>query len=139
MEHKNTFKYLAKEAKRRMKSGYWADFDARLQGKMEEAVLEGNNPSRVAEYYVDYTIKTVNGKKTEDEFYSKVKALLLECGEVSDAIGRLIDYDVYNNLSYEQKQRYTLELSNKYVEALERFRREKQFGCFCEDVVILQK
>ena len=62
-----------------------------------------------------------------DEFYLKVKKLLLEEGEVSDAIGRLTDKEYYDTLSYEEKQRYTLELSGKYLKALERFKREEQF------------
>ena len=125
-----TFKRLAKEAKKRLKSGYWEDFENRLNTKKAEAVSEGNNPSRVVEYYVKREIKTVNsGRGTEDEFYLKVKKLLLEHGEVSNAIGRLIDYSIYDKMSYEQKQRYTLEISNKYLEALERFRKEKEFGC----------
>jgi len=125
-----TFKHLAKEAKKRLKSGYWKDFENRLNNKKAEAVSEGNNPSKVVEYYVKREIKTVNsGKVNEDEFYIKVKNLLLEYGEVSNAIGRLIDYSLYDNMTYEQKQRYTLEISNKYLEALERFRKEKEFGC----------
>ena len=128
-EQQNTFKYLAREAKRRMKSGYWTDFDEKLKDKREEAVSEGNNPNKVLEFYVNKTIKTVNSNKDEDEFYLKVKDLVVRFGETSDAIGRLIDHSVYDGLSNEQKQRYTLELSNKYVEALERLRKEREFGC----------
>lgn len=46
---------------------------------------------------------------------------------MSDAIGRLTDREYYNSLSYEEKQRYTLALSEKYLRALERFRRESEF------------
>ena len=53
--------------------------------------------------------------------------MLLSDGEVSNAIGRLTDKAYYDTLSYEEKQRYTLSLSEKYLRALERFRRECQF------------
>ena len=53
--------------------------------------------------------------------------MLLSQGEVSDAIGRLTDHEYYNGLSYEEKQRYTLSLSEKYLRALERFRAECEF------------
>ena len=116
-----------------MKSGYWDDFDRRLQNKIDDAKTEGNNPSKVKEFYVNRQLKEVNGKRSADEdFYNKVKLLLLEYGEVSDAIGRLIDKDIYENMTYEQRQRYTLEISNKYVEALERFKKEKEYGCINE-------
>ena len=110
-----------------MKSGFWRDFDERLKQKVNGASEEGQNPSKAAEYFVNKTIKEINGKKSEDEFYKKVCAMLDEFGEVSDAIGRLVDHDVYDNMNYEQKQRYTLELSNKYLEALEKYRKEKEF------------
>ena len=56
--------------------------------------------------------------------------MLLTEGEVSDAIGRLTDKEYYATLSYEEKQRYTLNLSEKYLRALERFRKECEFDLF---------
>ena len=68
----------------------------------------------------------VKGEK-EDEFYERVKGLLLSEGEVSDALGRLTDKDYYATLSYEEQQRYTLQLSERYLKALERFKKECEF------------
>ena len=85
------------------------------------------NESKVERYFADKITATLNGEK-EDEFYLKVKELLLAEGEVSDAIGRLTDVDYYATLSYEEKQRYNLSLSEKYLRALERFRHESQFA-----------
>ena len=74
-------------------------------------------------------ICTVKGGD-DDAFYEKVKAILLAEGEVSDAIGRLTDRAYYDTLTYEEKQRYTLTLSERYLKALERFRREAEYeGC----------
>ncbi len=124
----HTFKSLAKEAKKRMKSGYWDNFDKELQSKKNLAEDVGVNPSHVAEYYMATTFNEVNGKRSSDEeFYNKVKKLLIEHGEVSNAIGRLVDHDVYDKMNYDQKQRYMLDLSNRYLEALERFRKEKYY------------
>jgi hypothetical protein len=53
--------------------------------------------------------------------------MLLSEGEVSDAIGRLTDKEYYATLSYEEQQRYTLSLSQRYLRALERFRAECEF------------
>ena len=71
-------------------------------------------------------VKSVIKGEEKDEFYLKVKELLDTCGEVSDAIGRLTDREKYEKLSYEEQQRYTMELSSKYLEALEKYRREKE-------------
>ena len=54
--------------------------------------------------------------------------MLDECGEVSNAIGRLTDKEYYSSLSYEEQQRYTLELSERYLKAVERYKREKSLG-----------
>ena len=67
----------------------------------------------------------IRGEKP-DEFYLKVKELLDTYGEVSDAIGRLTDRQYFDSLAYEERVRYTLELSEKYLKALERYRREKE-------------
>ena len=74
----------------------------------------------------------IEGKK-EDDFYLRVKQILLSEGEVSDAIGRLTDKELYATLTYEEKQRYTLALSEKYLRALERFRAECEFDALHND------
>ncbi|MCI5838590.1 MAG: hypothetical protein MRZ91_05325 [Christensenellaceae bacterium] len=123
-----TFKEYCKEAKKRMKSGYWKDFDDGLKKRMEDAENSGENPARVADYYVNTAIDGIKNTGNGDDFYKKVKEMLDTYGEVSDAIGRLIDHEVYDALPYDRKQKYTLELSNKYLEALERYRKERAFG-----------
>jgi hypothetical protein len=45
---------------------------------------------------------------------------------VSDAIGRLTDREYFETLNYEEKQRYTLELSSRYLKAVEKYRKEKE-------------
>lgn len=49
-------------------------------------------------------------------------------GEVSNAIGRLTDKEYFDTLDYNEKQRYTLNLSEKYLQAVERYRKEKALG-----------
>ena len=93
---------------------------------MEKVKELGLNESKAGRYFKQQVSKSLLGEK-EDEFYLKVKDMLLKEGEVSDAIGRLTDKAYYDGLSYEEKQRYTLSLSEKYLRALERFRREYEF------------
>ncbi|MBO7736796.1 MAG: hypothetical protein J6S22_03050 [Clostridia bacterium] len=118
---------LAREAKCRLKSGFWNECKEDLDKNILSAREQGINESKVERYFADKITATLNGEK-EDEFYLKVKQLLLAEGEVSDAIGRLTDADYYATLSYEEKQRYNLSLSEKYLRALERFRHESQFA-----------
>ena len=79
-------------------------------------------------------INTVKKPKTkEDEFYKKVAKLLTENEYVLNPIMRLIDHDVYDNLSEQAKQNYIYELTEKYNKMKERFEEEKKskavFNC----------
>ena len=96
---------------------------AELQGR----AFRRNRESRACRYFTGKVTCTIRGGGEDDAFYEKVRALLVSEGEVSDAIGRLTDHSVYDKLSYEEKQRYTLTLSERYLKALERFRRESEF------------
>ncbi len=121
-----TWKTLAKEAKARMKKGFWQEFGEKLDSERSHAKQQGINEGKMERYYREKVETQIRGE-TKDEFYLKVRDLLLSEGEVSDAIGRLTDKEYYATLSYAEKQRYTLELSEKYLRALERFKREYEF------------
>ncbi|MBO4939762.1 MAG: hypothetical protein J6D30_01865 [Clostridia bacterium] len=128
VETANSLRSEARRAKSRIKSGFWSECEKTMQEKMEKARQQGLNESKAGRFFMTQVEAQIEGKK-EDDFYLKVKEMLLEEGEVSDAIGRLTDKAYYENLSYEEKQRYNLALSEKYLRALERFRRECEFDC----------
>lgn len=121
-------KLLAKEAKQRMKSGFWEENKEKIGYMKSKAKSEGIESSKIVRYYQTNVIREIKPKKDENEkFYKKVKAILDSVGEVSDIIKRLIDTEVYNSLPYDRKQKYVMELSQKYREALVRYKREKKF------------
>ena len=121
-----TLKTLAKEAKLRMKKGFWKECEEELESERTRAKQSGINESKMERYFAEKVTTKIRGD-SPDGFYLKVRDLLLSEGEVSDAIGRLTDQEYYMSLSYAEKQRYTLELSEKYLRALERFKREYEF------------
>ena len=121
-----SLKSIAKDAKLRMKQGFWQDYSEKRNEQMMIAKEQGLNESRTERYLTGKVASKIKGEK-EDKFYERVKELLLSEGEVSDALGRLTDQAYYETLSYEEKQRYTLKLSERYLKALERFRQEYEF------------
>lgn len=121
-----TLKSLAREAKQRMKKGFWKECEEELNSERTHAKEQGINESKMERYFTQKVTDKIKGEQTDD-FYLKVRELLLTEGEVSDAIGRLTDKEYYESLSYSEKQRYTLDLSEKYLRALERFKREYEF------------
>ncbi len=121
-----TLREEARLAKNRIKSGFWQECEEDISEKKEKAREHGLNESKAGRYFKRQVEKKIEGRK-EDDFYLKVKEMLLSEGEVSDAIGRLTDYTYFDTLTYEEKQRYTLSLSERYLRALERFRKEYEF------------
>lgn len=119
-------KSLAKEAKSRMKKGFWEQCEKDLDVSRGFAREQGISERKMERYFAEKVTTRVRGE-SPDEFYLRVKEMLLKDGEVSDAIGRLTDREYYMSLSYDERQRYTLELSEKYLRALERFKREYEF------------
>lgn len=121
-----TLKQYCKEAKNRLKNGFWQDYKRDLDLQLERAEKQGISTSKVKEYYTQRIAKDIKNSQSEnEEFYQKVKEMLDTEGEVSNAIGRLTDKEEFEKLSYEEKQRYTLQLSEKYVKAVERYNTEK--------------
>ena len=124
-EERKSLKQYCKEAKKRLKKGFWQSYKKDLDEGIERAEKAGISTSKVREYYAERVSENIKNKQEEKEdFYQKVKKLLIEEGEVSNAIGRLTDKEYFSTLNYEEKQRYTLSLSEKYLEAVERFRKE---------------
>ncbi len=125
-ETERTLKDEARLAKARIKGNFWTECKEDMQAQMQRAKEQGLNESKAGRYFAERVSAQIAGKK-EDDFYLRVKDMLLSEGEVSDAIGRLTDKEYYETLNYEEKQRYTLSLSEKYLRALERFRKECDF------------
>ena len=129
MDKQKTLKQYCKEAKKRLKQGFWQNYKSGLEKELENAERSGISVSKVKEYYTERVVADIKNTKDDfEEFYLKVKKLLDEEGEVSNAIGRLTDAEKYNNMNYEEKQRYTLSLSEKYIKAVERYRKEKDIN-----------
>ena len=93
----------------------------------------GISVSKVKEYYTQKVTEDIRSttKESDDEFYDQVKKILDEEGEISGVLGRLTDREVYDSLSYEEKQRYNLVLSERYLKAVERYRTEKEINTNC--------
>ena len=118
---------LARAAKQRLKNNFWEEFRKNLDEGASLAREKGLSETKVKSTICGRVQKEIKGER-QDEFYLKVKDLLDREGEVSDALGRLTDREYYDKLSYADKQRYSLELSAKYLKALERYRKEKELG-----------
>lgn len=62
----------------------------------------------------------------EKELYERVKRILTREEVVINPIQELIDKKYYNTLSFDGKQKYIFDLSEKYKELKSRFEREQE-------------
>lgn len=123
-------KDLAKMAKSRLKSGFWENYNAAVQKNLQKAESEGVSCSNVIRYYKNEVAKTVSCVQNEidESFYRRVKELLDTVGDAGDMLGRLCDEEYMKTLTFQQKQRYLLELASRYSECKERYEREKKYA-----------
>ena len=129
MEEEKSLKQYCKDAKNRLKHGFWQNYQTNVDANLKRAREQGISESNVTEFYASKVTEIIrSNSESEDVFYHKVKKILDEEGEVSNVIGRLTDKNVYENMTYSEKQRYTLSLSEKYLKALERYKKEKAIG-----------
>ncbi len=129
MKQQSTLKKIAKDAKVRMKSGFWQRSMEEVNISKEYAKTNGLNESTVITFYREKFKSELREKNVEEEnFYKKVKEILDTHGEVSDILGRLADKEYLQTLSYEQRQKYLLSLSENYRKALIRYKKEKELG-----------
>ncbi len=116
-------KNLAKVAKGRMKNGFWSDYLESVDNTPDSCDAR---KSEVLRYYRIKAVRQLNG--ADDElFYYKVKNILDTYGDVSDIIGRLCDEELMKTMSFQEKQCYLFELSDRYRECRERYFEEKKF------------
>lgn len=129
MNEEKSLKQYCREAKKRLKQGFWQNYHQTLSNEITKAQSNGVSVSKVKEFYAVKTAHEIKSSGEQKEaFYKKVKKLLDEEGEVANAIGRLTDLELYKTLSYEEQQRYNLSLSEQYLQALERYKKEKSVG-----------
>ncbi len=126
MQQEKDVKTLAKEAKKRLKSGFWEKYKEEVVEKSRLAKASGVKTQEVVEFYQSKEFQTVTkDKEDEESFYLKVKEILDKEGEMCLIFSKLIDHEIYDNLTYDAKQKYTLELAEKYQKALQRYKKEK--------------
>lgn len=101
-------------AKQRLKMGYW------------QSVGNEDAPApAIARRDARYDKLASATQARDDKMYRRVCDILDSDEVTSNPIGQLIDGEVYSKLDPTGKQRYILELSNKFRELQERYYRER--------------
>lgn len=109
-------------AKQRLKMGYF-DSIRREKQDSETGLSDG---SQTVEYLPRVNRRAeVAASSTDERMYRKVCEILDSSEVTLNPIGQLIERDIYDGLDATGKQRYVLELSEKFRELQERYYRER--------------
>jgi len=129
----NSLKDYAKQAKKRLASGYWENIRQDRAKFLEEHFSSGSNISQLKHMYqkkVERDLFSDSQPSSEDEkLYKKVSQLLSENEYVLNPITQLIDHSEYDKLDEREKQSYIFKLTDKYNELKEKFENEHR-SCF---------
>ena len=111
----------AKEARKRLRQGFWNDIIKERQAIIQNALEHGQDIKLVEEYCkrkIEEKIRNQNNpnkQSEEDILYEKV-CQLMETNEVLlNPLSKLIDHEVYDKMSDNAKQVYILKLSEQYI------------------------
>ena len=111
-------------AKQRLKMGY---FDSLKRDNGQEDNQVGSMP--IADYSMRVgrlaEVAASSSSVADEKMYRKVCDILDSSEITLNPIGQLIERDVYDGLDANGKQRYVLELSEKFRELQERYYRER--------------
>lgn len=122
-----TLKDYAKEAKARMKSGFWQEVNKRRNRDIDQAEWLGKSKDIVLQEYKEVLTRQLFEKESEEDriLYKKVCELLSQNKVVTNPIGMLVDREKMYQLTERAKQQYVLELSRKFKEMKERYYKER--------------
>ncbi|MFI3128937.1 MAG: hypothetical protein R3Y18_02620 [Bacillota bacterium] len=115
------FKQVAKDAVARMKHGFWEDMLRKKEsGELENQTKEMSSQDKLE---IQKTVISKTQKSDDTEFEKRVYSLL-DDDELSP-IGKLIDKDKYQEMTMEERGRYVLNISNRFLKVKEKYEAEK--------------
>ena len=123
----NEFRKEAKEARKRLRQGFWDDIIVERKNVIENAMKKGQDVKSIKDYYkkkIENKIKEIyktNALTEEDLMYKKVCSIMESQEVLLNPLSKLIDHNVYDKLSENAKQVYILKLSEQYVQMKQRY------------------
>ena len=115
-------------AKQRLKMGYWQKMESERK-RLESEKIEENKIAELQRQKIKRDILFVTDEARaieEEKMYRKVCEILDRDEDTLSPIGQLIDKEVYLTLDEAGKQKYVLELSEKFREMSKRYYLEKE-------------
>lgn len=131
IKEQSDIKKRAALAKERLKMGYWTRLAVE---KAEFLKREGDTPENRQKIqqiqrsrFIRENLDTVEGDSISEteKLYLRVCHILDNDENTANPIGQLIDYEKYNEMDENAKQRYVLKLVKEYNELKDRYYQER--------------
>lgn len=104
----SSLRLLAQKAKNRLK--------AISNETQEDSVKPKTYNEACLSARVQYAIISSQKKIQDDPLYNKVKRMLTKNIDVTNPLSQIIEHDVYDNMSENQKEKYIFKLSKRYID-----------------------
>jgi hypothetical protein len=129
-EARTILKKLASDARERLRNGNYGNLER--NNSVRQSIIIENNLRLITNYQCkkpQITIKIINDYGQDDSFQKKVYNLLRENSDTTCPLKNLIDDNDYSRLSDTQKQRYILDLADKYTQIRQNYFEDAVFNC----------
>lgn len=127
---RDNVRYLATEAKKRLKYGYWTSIITNRKSDIEDAKSNGKGTDNIYSYYRNKVMtdfyRDCLPVSDDEMMYSKVCKILDFEENVTNILGLLMDKCYFDSLDSEERARYILRLSRMYVKMKQRYLIEKR-------------
>jgi len=127
---RDNFRYLATEAKKRMKYGYWTSIITNRKMELDDAKNKGIGTENIYSYYRNKVMSDFYRDclpvSDEELMYSKVCKILDSDDNVTNILGILMDKDYFNSADSDERARYILRLSRLFVKMKQRYMIERR-------------
>lgn len=130
MQGEKSLKEAAREAKKRLKSGFWSNV------RMEEKSLTSGDASDIEKYMSSKVLKQLkeNDQQEKDKlFYKKVEEIVDNEVSITNPLKLLMDDTIMALLDYSGKQRYILDISQKYLAIRSQILKEREI---CKNISV---
>ncbi len=127
MSPQNSLKSYARQAKKRLASGYWQQVQEDRTRFLTENISRGENEKNLKHMYqkrLEREIFSLPSGDEDEKFYRRVCLLLSSNECVLNPIKQLIDHSEYDSLDEQARQIYLFKLTDKYNEMRQRWERE---------------
>lgn len=111
------YKQYAKDAKQRLKSGYWSNYKKIRQEEIDSMLNAGRDfdtANNMIKNNLNNKFYPEQPIRFDDLLYKKVCTIIESQKYDLNPIQELMDKDYYQSLNEAEKQRYILNLSDKY-------------------------